>query len=370
MDLRGIFMENKVYDYWLYSLPAIGRKTFMKLQENGCDSFFLYKCKQSELPDFLSKKQKDFIIKGKTRTKESLEKSFQKMEEQGIFMTVFGDADYPKKLSVIQDAPAVLFYKGKRPEYLKKNIAIIGARNCSEYGKYVAKEFATCFARNGIGVISGMANGIDGYAQQAALLAGGFSVGVLGNGVNVCYPTGNYGLYEELCQNGCVISEYLPDESPMAGYFPPRNRIISGLADALVVVEAKVKSGTLITVEMALEQGKEVFVVPGRITDELSKGCNKLLWEGAIPAMEPEKVLECLYGTQNDERITEGENVQKKQANAIQEHILSFLDVTPVHINVLQEKTGLAMEVLYRELLELILENTVMQVGSNWYQIV
>lgn len=122
--------------------------------------------------------------------------------------------------------------------------------------------------------------------------------------------------------------------------------------------------------EMALEQGKEVFVVPGRITDELSKGCNKLLWEGAIPATEPEKVLESLYGTQNVKQTTEGGEVQKKGTNSVQEYILSFLDVTPVHINVLQEKTGLTIEVLYRELLEMILENMVMQVGSNWYQLV
>ncbi len=363
-------MENKVYDYWLYGLPTIGRKTFLKLQETGCDSFFLYKCDKSELPDFLSKKQKDFIMKGKTRSMASLEKSFEKLEKKGIFMTTFGNADYPKRLSKIPDAPAVLFYKGKRPDFVKKNIAIIGARNCSEYGKHVAKKFAACFAKEGIGVISGMANGIDGYAQQAALLADGFSVGVLGSGVNVCYPMENYGLYQKLCQDGCLISEYLPDEGPMAGYFPPRNRIISGLADALVVVEAKIKSGTLITVEMALEQGKEVFVVPGRITDELSKGCNKLLWEGAIPATEPEKVLESLYGTQNVKQTTEGGEVQKKGTNSVQEYILSFLDVTPVHINVLQEKTGLTIEVLYRELLEMILENMVMQVGSNWYQLV
>ena len=102
-------MENKVYDYWLYGLPTIGRKTFLKLQETGCDSFFLYKCDKSELPDFLSKKQKDFIMKGKTRSMASLEKSFEKLEKQGIFMTTFGDADYPKRLSKIPDAPAVLF---------------------------------------------------------------------------------------------------------------------------------------------------------------------------------------------------------------------------------------------------------------------
>lgn len=363
-DLRGIFMDKKMYDYWLYGLPSIGKKTFMKLNGMGCDSFFLYKCAKNDLPDFLSKKQKDFILKGQTKSQEVLERSYEKLKKQGIFMTVFGDADYPKKLYEIPDAPAVLFYKGQKPDIFQKNIAIIGARNCSEYGKYVAERFAACFSENNVGVISGMANGIDGYSQKAAVSHGGFSVGVLGCGVNVCYPMENYGLYKELSQKGCVVSEYLPDENPVAGYFPPRNRIISGLADALVVVEAKEKSGTLITVEMALEQGKDVFVVPGRITDALSKGCNKLLWEGAIPAVEPEKVLENLYGIQREETTRN----DCDGTGAVRRKILSFLDVTPVHINVLQERTGLAMEVLCKELLFLTLENSVIQVGSNWYK--
>lgn len=357
-------MDNKMYDYWLYGLPSIGKKTFLRLKEEGLESFFIYKCTENELPDFLSKRQKEFIMKGKAKPLPVLERSFEKLKKQGIFMTVFGDDDYPKKLYEIPDAPAILFYKGKRPDFSPKNIAVIGARNCSEYGKCVAEKFAAYFSKKGVGVISGMANGIDGYAQKSALLEGGFSVGVLGNGVNVCYPKENYELYNDLCQKGCVVSEYLPDENPVAGYFPPRNRIISGLADALVVVEAKIKSGTLITVEMALEQGKDVFVVPGRITDELSKGCNKLLWEGAIPAVEPEKVLENLYGMKSAEKAAEN----MVQLNSTQNRILSFLDVTPVHINVLQERTGLAMEILCKELFCMTLDNLVIQVGSNWYQ--
>lgn len=357
-------MDKKIYDYWLYGLPSIGKKTFMTLKEMGCDSFFLYKCNKNDLPDFLSKRQKDFILKGQTKSQAFLERSFEKLKKQGIFMTVFGDADYPKKLYEIPDAPAVLFYKGQKPDFFQKNIAIIGARNCSDYGKCVAEKFAAYFSENGVGVISGMANGIDGYAQKAAVSCGGYSVGVLGCGVNVCYPMENYGLYKELLQKGCVVSEYLPDENPVAGYFPPRNRIISGLADALVVVEAKEKSGTLITVEMALEQGKDVFVVPGRITDALSKGCNKLLWEGAIPAVAPEKVLENLYGLKKDD----AQQGLGADMSPVQKKILSFLDVTPVHINVLQERTGIAMEILCKELLFMTLENLVMQVGSNWYR--
>ena len=357
-------MDKKAYDYWLYGLDAIGRKTFLKLKENGYDGFLLYYCNENEMPSFLGEKQKTSIIRGKTKTEEAIHSEFQKVKNDGIFMTVFGDDDYPKRLYEISDAPAVLFYKGRLPDEKKKSIAIIGARNCSQYGKVVAERFASYLAKKDVCVISGMANGVDGYAQKAALFQHGFSVGVLGSGVHVCYPKENYGLYEELIQKGCVLSEYLPYVNASANLFPPRNRIISGLADALIVVEAKEKSGTLITVEMALEQGKEVFVVPGRITDELSRGCNRLLWEGANPAVSPEKVLESIYAIKSSE---EREN-EWEAGSLTQKKILSFLEVTPMHINVLQERTGLSMDVLGRELLLMTLDDRVRQVGNNWYQ--
>ncbi len=357
-------MDKKVYDYWLYSQETIGRKTFLKLKENGLDGFFLYHCEEKDIPSFLGEKQKTSIIKGKLKSKEQLYGDFEKVKKDGIFMTVFGDDDYPKKLYKIPDAPAVIFYKGKLPTENQKSIAVIGARNCSQYGKVVAEEFAAYLAQNGVCVISGMAAGVDGYAQKAALKNDGFSVGVLGSGVNVCYPKEHQGLYKDLVQKGCVLSEYLPYINASAKLFPQRNRIISGLSDALIVVEAKEKSGTLITVEMALEQGKEVFVVPGRITDELSRGCNRLLWEGANPAVSPEKVLEHLYGTKTALTGFYAADVY----TPLQKQILSFLDVTPVHINVLQEKMGLPIGVLMQELLIMSLNESVTQVGNNWYQ--
>ncbi len=357
-------MDKKMYDYWLYGLESIGRKTFLKLKESGYSGEFLYHCKECEIPFFLGEKQKASLLKGKKISKELLLSEMERIKMDGIFMTFFGDADYPKKLYKIPDSPAVLFYKGRLPDRNKKTIAIIGARNCSGYGRTVAEKFAACFATKGICVISGMALGVDGYAQSAALKAGGFSVGVLGSGVHVCYPREHQALYGDLVKQGCVLSEYLPYINASANFFPQRNRIISGLSDALIVVEAKEKSGTLITVEMALEQGKEVFVVPGRITDELSKGCNRLLWEGANPAISPDKVLESLYG-ESPEVVPEKEEYV---GSILQKKILSFLDVTPVHINVLQQQTGLSTEVLLHELLMLVLEDKVVQVGNQWYQ--
>lgn len=147
-----------------------------------------------------------------------------------------------------------------------------------------------------------MARGVDGISQQAALDAGGRSCGVLGCGVDVCYPRQNRALYERLPKQGCLISSYPLGTPALSRNFPPRNRIVSGLADAVVVVEAREKSGTLITVDMALEQGREVYAVPGRVTDRLSDGCNRLIRQGAVPMLNPEELIEELKGMQERRR--------------------------------------------------------------------
>ncbi len=207
------------------------------------------------------------------------------------------DPGYPERLKNISGAPKKLYVLGSLPEEGRLSVAVIGARDCSEYGKYVAKELGTALGGSGISVISGMARGIDGISQEAALDAGGSSYAVLGCGVDICYPEANRQLYERLKSGGGIISEYPPGAPALACHFPPRNRIVSGLADVVVVIEARIKSGTLITVDMALEQGREVYVVPGRLTDRLSDGCNRLIKQGAGILLSPEDfVRELLEG--------------------------------------------------------------------------
>lgn len=213
------------------------------------------------------------------------------MGEEIRFITPF-EREYPDRLRNIPDAPTGLYARGKLPVNKAVSVAVIGARDCSDYGKYVAEHLGTFLGRNRVTVVSGMARGIDGISQWAALEAGGTSVGVLGCGVDICYPAGNSALYQRLLEQGTILSEYPPGTPPRAMNFPARNRIVSGLADAVVVIEARNRSGTLITVDMALEQGKEVFVVPGRVTDRLSDGCNKLIKQGAEILLSPEELLE------------------------------------------------------------------------------
>lgn len=207
------------------------------------------------------------------------------------FITPF-EKEYPERLRNIPDAPAGLYVRGRLPAEKNITVAVIGARDCSDYGRYVAEGLGAFLGRNGVTVVSGMARGIDGISQWAALEAGGTSIGVLGCGVDICYPSENRALFDRLLEQGTILSEYPPGMPPKAMNFPARNRIVSGLADAVVVVEARSKSGTLITVDMALEQGREVFVIPGRITDRLSDGCNKLIKQGAAVLLSPEELLE------------------------------------------------------------------------------
>ncbi len=202
--------------------------------------------------------------------------------------------DYPKKLYNLLDPPTFLFYKGHLPFEFLPSVAVIGARECSEYGEQAAIKIASELAARGVQIISGMARGIDGIAQKTAIDFKGNTYGILGCGPDVIYPRENNWLYWKIIGHGGILSEYGPGVKPEKFRFPARNRIISGISDLVLVVEARKKSGTCITVTQALEQGKEVFAVPGRINDELSEGCNELLYSGAGVACDASVIIDSL----------------------------------------------------------------------------
>lgn len=226
-----------------------------------------------------------------SREMEGLEGAAAGLLARGIKFTGIEDDDYPEKLKLIPDAPRGLYYLGKLPP-CRPRVSIVGARNCSEYGKQMTREFSREIAGCGISVISGMARGIDSIASRSALDVNGYTCVVLGCSVDICYPSENRELYDEIKSHGCIVSEYPPGTKPVAGFFPARNRIIAGLSDALLVMEAREKSGTLITVNLALEQGKDIYALPGRATDSLSLGCNQLIRDGAGILLRPELFVE------------------------------------------------------------------------------
>ena len=294
-------VEERAYCYWLCHLPGVGKHTIGKLLQICGNARNIYMA-PDEVWEQVGKKG---IIPAIKQHKEQwdLAGEYRRMCNAGIHFLLQGDAEYPRRLKNIPDAPFAIFVKGKVPEDERVSVAVIGARDCSEYGSYVAAALGKTLGENGVQVISGMARGIDGISQKAALEAGGTSFGVLGCGVDICYPKQNRNLYEQLQEKGGILSAYVPGTLPRAQNFPPRNRIVSGLADVVIVVEARQKSGTLITVDMALEQGKEVYVVPGRVTDRLSDGCNRLVKQGAEIFLSPADFVEELKNLQSTKML-------------------------------------------------------------------
>jgi DNA processing protein len=214
----------------------------------------------------------------------------------GLRWLARADAGFPSRLAAIHDPPPGLFLRGSaEPELLERPaVAIVGARSCSDYGALVARRLARELGSAGVVVVSGLARGVDGYAHRGALDGGGETVAVLGCGIDRDYPRAHASLAAQIVSTGLVLSEYPPGVAPAPWRFPARNRIVAGLAAATVVVEARERSGALITADLALEQGRDVLAVPGEITSALSEGTNALLRLGAAPVTCVEDVLEAI----------------------------------------------------------------------------
>ena len=232
------------------------------------------------------------IILDKSK-KQNLDKHIEYMAKHNIDIISIQDVEYPEILKEIYDAPISLYVRGNKNILNENSVAIIGCRECTEYGRNITKNLSYNIAKNKINIVSGLAKGIDGIAHQGALLAGGKTIAVLGNGLDTIYPKENTNLAIEILQKGgAIISEYPLGEKPEKQNFPERNRIVSGMSKGIIVVEAKEKSGTLITVDFALEQGRDVFVVPGNINSEASIGTNDLIKQGAKLITSYKDVLE------------------------------------------------------------------------------
>jgi DNA processing protein len=284
------FNEEKMYACWLDCVYWLSSEAKYRLYEKAGSAKDIYHMPDKHISELVGESNLKRIKEQRLRCLPS--KVCEYITSKGIKYTYYKEMDFPTKLINIPDPPFGIFYRGELPDEAIPSVAIIGARKCSDYGKFMAEKFATGFGRNNITVISGMAYGIDGISQKAAIDAGAKSYGVLGSGVDVIYPKSNAKLYNELIKSGGVISEYPPGMEARPSLFPPRNRIISALSDVVLVVEAKEKSGTLITVDMALEQGREVYAVPGRCSDVLSMGCNQLIRQGALVATSYRDIME------------------------------------------------------------------------------
>lgn len=235
----------------------------------------------------ISQKKESFKVSWQSLDEESLEK---KMADQK-FISFFSNS-YPKQLKQIYDPPLILFYEGNIDLLQYRILAFVGARRCTVYGQQVCNHLIPAISAAGFVVVSGLAKGVDRFAHQAAIQANNYTIAVVATGVNVCYPKENAQLQQHMQKHHLILSEYVKNTVPKRHHFPMRNRIIAGLAEAVCVIEAKEKSGSLITAQLALENGREVFAVPGSILSDDSAGCHQLIQDGAKCTICREDILE------------------------------------------------------------------------------
>ncbi len=289
---------------------------------------------------------------------------------RGIHLFSLADSRYPELLRTIHDPPVLLYLKGNPDLLQKTSVALVGSRAATSYGKRISCTLAAQLARAGIVVTSGLALGIDGSAHEGCLEAGGGTIAVLGCGVDVVYPQGHARLYDQVLSNGLIISEYPLGTRPDAFRFPARNRIISGLSRGIVVVEATCRSGSLITARLGLDQGREVFAVPGRVDSVKSEGTHELIRMGATLIQSAKDILEELQlatsshcsGAEKDEEMSCSE------LSVNEEKILAYVDVYPVDIDELRVKTGFASGELHNHLLQLELKGIIRQLPGQQYE--
>lgn len=275
-------------------------------------------------------------------------------------------AEYPQKLNNYPKMPEILFTKGNLPDAKKPTAAIVGARACSPYGRIQAFRYARILSSAGVQIISGMAYGIDAEAHKGAMEGGTPTYAVLAGGVDICYPSGNRPLYDRILrENGGILSEQPPGMRARNYFFPARNRIISGLADLVLIVEAREKSGSLITAQWALDQGKIVYAVPGPVNEALSMGCHKLIYDGAGIAYSPEILLREL-GLNCENKVKSPEKNDLGLASDLK-LVYSCLDLRPKSTDFLIQKTGLPPEKIGSLLLELKLSGLVREIGRHYY---
>jgi len=361
-------MNNKYYWFWLSNIDGIGPRKIKKLIDIFKTPVELFKAREGLIQDSGVLSQKDFqaFLLSKANIGKIIQ-VYNNLEKQRIQFITVEDENYPKRLLPLYDKPYGLYVKGKIPDEDRPTAAIVGSRNCTNYGWEMAKYFGSELAKAGIQIISGMARGVDGAGQRGAVSSGGDTYGILGSGVDVCYPRENRKLYEDIQLTGGILSEQPEKTPPLARNFPMRNRLISGLSDCVIIIEAKKKSGSLITIDLALEQGKEVFALPGRLTDELSAGCNELIRHGAGILTSPEDILD-FFGFKS--MTTKNFNEKDISVLATEEKVLySCLDLEPKHIEIIANETGIELQAAIVNLLELENKGMVRQTAGSYFSI-
>lgn len=306
------------------------------------------------------------------RQKVNLDQELERIAQLGLKVLTLADEGYPEPLRTIPDAPPVLYLRGEYIEKDKLALAIVGTRRADQYGQGLATSFAEELGRLGFTIVSGLAPGVDTAAHKGALKAGARTIAVIGSGFENIYPQDNLKLLEQLVESGCALTEFALAVNPAKWTFPQRNRIISGLSRGVLVIEAPEDSGALITAHRALDQGREVFVVPGPVAPETAwrhKGGHKLIKDGAklvesvVDILEEFKDLQALFRARKEKPAP----TQKPKLAPLEEQIFAALEFEPLHFDEVVSKTGLSVGQVSEGLLTLALQGVVQEIEGKRY---
>lgn len=347
---------------WLNSL-GISNRTIDKILQNFKDIREIWYCDNSEIINIqgVRKTVKDRIVEN--RVKSYIEDYFQKIDKNNISVITKIDGSYPEKLRHIYDSPNVLYYKGEKIKN-DLSIAVVGSRKSTDYGRWACEKFTSELVDMGVTIISGLALGIDTIAHKTTLDNNGRTIAILGNGLDKVYPKRNADLYKEIGENGTLISEFAVGTPPLAYNFPQRNRIISGLVDGIIVVEAQEKSGSLITAHHALEQGKNVFAIPGNINSLFSQGTNQLIRDGARPLLSMEDIIEEIKELRDLFENANKKSIDYSNYSDTEVKIIKILEKGPIHGDELVYKLNIDISSINTILIGLELKGIINE-GSN-----
>lgn len=356
-------MDDKRYWIGFTLVKGIGAVRFQRLLDRFGDAESAWGGAPVELARAgLSAKLIERLVA--VREKVDLSHIWDQIQSKGIHVLTWLDETYPQRLKEIEQPPPVLYVRGELSTEDEWAVAIVGSRRVTPYGRQVTEEITSFLAGNGITVVSGLARGVDVIAHKAALKAGGRTLAVLGSGVDRIYPPENRSVAEQIFEHGAVLSDYALGTPPESSNFPPRNRIISGLSMAVIIVEAGQTSGALITAEFAADQGREIFAVPGNIYAPQSKGTNKLIQQGALPLLSASDIMQALNLT----RVGQQKAARKAlPADDVEAKLLTAMGEEPLHVDEIRNQTGLPVEKVSATLVMMELKGMVRQVGNMQY---
>lgn len=361
-------METNDPFYWfaLHSVPLVGNVTYRRLIEHFGSPAKALSASFDELSTIKGVNSSAAMSIVRHDGRKSAELAVDALCGSGARLVTLLHEEYPPLLKEISDPPPFLYLKGKLPA-TNTAIAVVGSRRSSDYGISVTTRLSRELAGQGVTIVSGLAMGVDAAAHRGALQVSGATVGVLGCGIDLVYPAENRQLYREMEEKGGIVSEFAPGTQPDAPNFPRRNRIISGMARGVLVVEAAERSGSLITARFALEQGREVFAVPGNINFKASRGTNSLIKEGAKLVETVSDIMAELPPESID--LPQWARRQNFNLSRDEENITALLEEKPLHIDELTVRSGLTVSAVSAMLLRLELQGAVMQIPGKIFSL-